>query len=58
MSKTEQTKTGRLHIRLSTELREEVVGYCKRHEMSVSALVTRFFKRLLEQEKKEDVDQF
>jgi len=60
MLKTEKVRTGRLHIRLSPELREAIVEYCKRHEMTLSSLVTRFFNRLLEKEKqgKEDVDQF
>jgi len=60
MSKTEKVRTGRLHIRLSPELRDEIVEYCKRHEMTLSSLVTRFFTRLLQQEEKgkEDVDQF
>ena len=45
-------KDGRFQVRIPDSLKEAIRRYADRHHTTVSALVTRFFLRLLEEEKK------
>jgi hypothetical protein len=47
-------KNGRLQIRIPEELKKWVQKYAERNHTDVSTLVTRFFVKLKEEEKKKD----
>jgi hypothetical protein len=51
-------KDGRFQIRIPDKLKEQIQGYADRHHTTVSAMVTRFFLKLLaEEQKSEDAEQ-
>ncbi len=47
-----RTKADRLYLRIKPELKERVQKYCARNHTNVTDIVTRFFVRLLEEEKR------
>jgi hypothetical protein len=46
-------KDGRAHIRLPEQLKKEIQGYARRHHTTMNALIEQYFRRLLDEEKKE-----
>lgn len=48
-------KDGRLSLRLNSELVDRIKRYASKHGITVTDLVARYFKQLLEEEKKEDL---
>lgn len=44
-------KDDRLYIRIDSELKAKVQAYCQRNHTTPSDVVTRFFVRLLEEDK-------
>lgn len=49
-----RTRTDRIYLRISPELKKEMMEYCKRHHAVLSDVVARFFIRLLQKEKEEE----
>lgn len=47
----------RIYLRIEEELKQEMNRYCKRHRVSMSTLVRRFFLKLLEKERKQHEDE-
>jgi hypothetical protein len=43
-------KTGRLHIRVSPELAENIKAYADRHKSTLTELVEMYFRKLLAEE--------
>lgn len=44
-------KNGRIHIRLEEELGERIRQYAKKHGITLTLLVDRHFRKLLEEER-------
>lgn len=55
-------KTDRVYIRIVPDLKDQVQAYCERNGVTMSALVTTYFRQLLEEEQQRmqpiDADQF
>lgn len=51
MSETNKTNTERVYLRIEPELKEAMQEYCERHDLTMSMLVKRFFRKLLAKEK-------
>lgn len=47
-------RTDRVNLRIDAELKAKMQEYADKHHTSLSELVTRFFVRLLQEEKKDD----
>ena len=47
------TRTDRIYLRIDPELKEQAQKYCDRKRTTLSEVVTRFFVRLLEEDKKQ-----
>jgi antitoxin component of RelBE/YafQ-DinJ toxin-antitoxin module len=52
MADTNRTNTDRIYLRIEPDLKEEMIEYCERNGVTMSQLVKRFFKKLLERESK------
>jgi len=49
-----RVRADRVYLRISPELKEKMREYCKRHNTTLSDVVSRFFVRLLQKEKEEE----
>lgn len=49
-------RDARLELRIPWPLKEWAMGYAKRHNTTISALVVRFFTRLQQEESKKSTD--
>jgi len=52
-SETNKVRTDRVYLRIEPELKEKISAYCDRRGFTMTQLVTRFFKKMLEEEDKE-----
>jgi antitoxin component of RelBE/YafQ-DinJ toxin-antitoxin module len=48
-------RTDRVYLRIDPELKQQVQEYCDKNHTTLSDMVTRFFVRLLEEERKKHV---
>ena len=46
-----EAKDGRVNLRINSELKREVQAYCTTHKIDMSELLTRFFTRIVRNER-------